>query len=111
MSVSDYLRLQYPKVLFCHIANERQTTPKRGAKLKRMGVRSGMPDVMIFQYKINKDTGKLTSVGLAIELKIKPNKPSKNQLEVLEQLNKQGWATHICYDFDKAKSIIDNYLK
>ncbi len=111
MSVSDYLRLQYPKVLFCHIANERQTSPRRGAKLKRMGVRSGMPDVMIFQCKVNQETNKLENIGLAIELKIKPNQPSKNQLEVLEQLKQQGWATHICYDFDKAKSIIDTYLK
>lgn len=76
-----------------------------------MGVRSGMPDVMIFNYKINKENNKLIHTGLAIELKIKPNKPTENQLEVLGLLKKQGWQTHVCYDFDKAKSVIDNYLR
>ncbi len=30
------------------------------------------------------------NTGLAIELKIKPNKPTKLQLEALDQLNKSG---------------------
>nr|DAP00690.1 MAG TPA: Nuclease [Caudoviricetes sp.] len=103
LSVASYLRLQYPNVLFCHIANERKTSIQQGAKLKRLGVRAGMPDILIFQP--NK-----TYSGLAIELKIKPNKPTKNQLEVLTMLSNNNWNTAVCYDFDEAKNLIDNHL-
>lgn len=106
-----YIRLQYPKVLAVHIANERKTSLQRGAKLKRMGVLAGMPDIMIYENRINKETNKLNNVGLAIELKIKPNKPTKNQLAVLDKLKKRGWQTHVCYDFDKTINVINDYFK
>ncbi len=103
LSVASYLRLQYPNVLFCHIANERKTSVWQGAKLKKLGVRAGMPDILIFQP--NK-----TYSGLALELKIKPNKPTKNQLEVLTMLSNNNWNTAVCYSFDEAKNLIDNHL-
>jgi hypothetical protein len=106
--VATYLRLQYPKVLFTHIANERRTSPMHGAKLKRMGVRAGMPDILVFhQVWLTKQ---LMQCGLAIELKIKPNKPTDLQKECLTGLFKNGWSTHVIYDFQTAKQTIDNYL-
>lgn len=104
IAIADYLRLQYPNVLWWHTANERQTSPQRGAKLKRMGVKAGVPDILIFEF-----IGLIH--GLAIELKIKPNKPTKNQLQVLEDLKYRDWKTAVCYNFDEAKKIIDEYLK
>lgn len=117
MACADYLRLQYPRVLWCHIANERQTSPARGAKLKRMGVRKGMPDILVFK-KISTSKPPFSEVrwmnpmncGLAIELKIKPNKPSIHQMEVLNQLSEEGWISEVCYDFDAFKEIVDKYL-
>lgn len=106
--VADYIRLQYPKVLFAHIANERKTSPQRGSKLKRMGVKKGMPDVMV--YKHSGDHTGVNFSGLAIELKIKPNRPTKEQEAVLAQLFSNGWFTSVCYSFDEAKEIIDTYL-
>lgn len=112
IAVADYLRLQYPKVLFTHIANERQTTPQRGAKLKRMGVKKGMPDFTIFEPVFIRDyRHNVKFCGLAIELKIKPNKLTKEQKEVLERLKSCGWQTDVCYDFDQAKKTIDEYFK
>jgi len=99
-----YIGYRYPKVLAIHVANERQTSPQRGAKLKKMGVRAGVPDILIFKKK-----GGLC--GCAIELKIKPNKPTPKQLEFLNDLEAEYWETHVCYSFDDAKEIIDDYLK
>lgn len=112
IAVADYLRLQYPKVLFCHIANERKTTPQRGSKFKKMGVKAGMPDIMIYHQREMIRSG-LRGVwsGVAIELKIKPNKPTENQLKTLKDLSVEGWETAVCYSFDEAKKTIDNYLK
>ncbi len=108
MACADYLRLQYPRVLWCHIANERQTSPARGAKLKRKGVRKGMPDILIFERI--EFPGNCAYPGMAIELKVKPNKPTIEQIDVLARLNLDGWATAVCYTFDEFKTITDNYL-
>jgi hypothetical protein len=113
-SVADYLRLQYSKILFCHIANERKTSPARGAKLKRLGVNSGLPDVLVFQPKFIKNSNNIiegiSNIGLAIELKIEPNKPSENQLKVLAHLKSVGWKCAVCYSFDESKTVIDDYF-
>lgn len=119
IAVSTYLRMQYPKILFTHIANERQTTVKiskrgkyytpRGNKLKRMGVCAGMPDIMIFSPKTNKE-GRIIKCGCAIELKIKPNSLTDNQKACLEKLKEAGWKTCLCYTFDEAQAEIDEYL-
>lgn len=105
IAVMDYIRYQYPTVLAAHIANERKASPQQGARMKRKGVKAGMPDIMIFKLKGD------YNCGLAIELKIHPNKPTKHQTEILNKLSEQGWATHVCYSFDDAKMIIDDYLK
>lgn len=121
IAVADYIRLQYPRVLFCHIANERKAHVYRkmngksyspnGQKLKKMGVQAGMPDVMVFyQRELVMDGINGTYSGVAIELKVKPNKPTEKQLDVLKKLHHQGWLTAVCYTFDEAKEVIDKYL-
>lgn len=109
IAVANYLRLQYPDVLFTHIANERKTSVIHGAKLKRMGVRAGMPDIMIFRSKWEQKYH-ILYLGLAIELKIGKNKPTDLQAETIGKLEKENWEVAVCYSFDEAKKIIDNYL-
>jgi hypothetical protein len=116
IAVANYIRLQYPKAMFCHIPNERKTSHHQGKILKEMGVLSGMPDVMIFRkfLKLHLDHDPPSvqfSPGLAIELKIKYNKPSEAQLEILAELKAQGWITDVCYDFESTKKRIDQYMK
>lgn len=91
-------------VLWCHVANERKTSFQAGKRLKLKGVKSGVPDCLIFEPK-NEFT------GLALELKIKPNKPTSNQFVWLNSLYSKGWLSDVAYSFDEAKEIIDNYLK
>lgn len=102
MAVAKYL--DSLKVLWVHVGNERKTSFQAGARLKAKGVKSGVPDVLIFDHKNNYS-------GLAIELKIKPNKPTQNQLAWLKRLKNVNWQTAIAYDFNEAKEIIDEYLK
>lgn len=114
IAVMTYIRLQYPNVLAIHIANERNCSLARGSLLKKMGVKAGMPDILIFERKItptiNEDIN-IMSPGLALELKIKPNKLSNSQNECLKRLYQEGWKTAVCYSFDEAKNVIDSYLK
>lgn len=95
-----------------HPANERKCTPRQGGLLKRCGVKSGVPDVLIFQ-SWQKETTKneWTNVdqysGCAIELKYGKNKPTANQLEWLHQLSKAGWYTDIAYSMADVVAILE----
>lgn len=116
-SVARYLDVL--GVLWFHPANERKTSPQAGARLKKKGVKSGVPDVMIFE----KSNG---YCGLAIELKIKknngfkkngePKKPtlgklSDNQKYWLDNLKTKGWFTIVCYSFDEVEKVVKEYLR
>lgn len=48
IAVVSYLRDCRPAVLFAHVANERRCSPAEGARLKAMGVRAGLPDLILF---------------------------------------------------------------
>lgn len=100
--VARYLDLL--DLVWCHVANERKTSPQAGKRLKLKGVKSGVPDCLIF-------TPSESYKGLALELKVKPNKPTRNQKKWLENLSLFGWCCDVAYDFDQAKEIIDKYLK
>ena len=95
--------LDHLPVLWCHVANERQTSIMRGAKFKKMGVKSGVPDILIFEPREQFN-------GLAIELKIKGNSVTGNQKNWLWQLFQNGWETTVVYNFDDFKTVVDNYL-
>jgi len=91
-------------VLYCHVANERNTHKARGAMLKRMGVKRGVPDLLIFEPRGEK-------IGLAIELKVGYNKPSEFQKDWLMKLSLRGWSCHWTNSLDEAIFIIENYFK
>lgn len=102
IQVAQYLDLK--RVFWFHPANERKTTPQAGARLKAKGVKAGVPDCMIMLPRGDYN-------GLAIELKHGKNKPTEHQEAVLNNLQSCGWKTAVCYSFDDAKEIIDNYLR
>lgn len=104
ISVSYYIKTQYPKVLFSHIPNGGKRNIIEAVKFKKMGVRKGIPDFLIFE------TNNPHIRGIAIELKVKPNKPTPEQLDVIEQMKKLKWNAYVCYSFDEAKKVIDYNL-
>ena len=101
-------------IVWCHVANERKTSVMAGKRLKQKGVKSGVPDVLIFEP--NKGYN-----GLAIELKAEVTsndgkktrrpKPTNNQLLWLNILSKKGWKTEICYNFDEVLFVVNAYFK
>jgi hypothetical protein len=90
-------------VLWCHSPNEIKAKVQYMAKRKQMGVKSGVPDVLIFEPK-----GEF--IGLAIELKAGYNKPSENQLKWLDDLTKKGWLAVWSNSLDEVIDIIEKYL-
>ena len=104
IQVARYLDLR--GWLWNHCANERKTTPQAGARLKLKGVRSGVPDVMIYEYweTLDEWTG-ARGFGVAIELKAGKNKPTANQRAWLEALEARGWRVAVCYSLDEVVEV------
>lgn len=103
LALCNYLKMAYRDVIFHHSPNEGKRSYFERFKLKIMGVSSGFPDLFI-------PIAKGGYHGLFIELKIKPNKCTDNQKKWIKYIIEQGYKADICYDFDEAKKVIDDYL-
>ena len=103
-AVLNYIGMQYPDVVFTHPMNEGKRTPFEQYKLKYLGTKAGIPDIMIF-------TPNSQNNGLAIELKYKYNKPTPSQKEWLKWLKNCNWVATWHNNFDDCKNTIDNYFK
>lgn len=101
---ASYLGMHKSKPLFSHIPNGGKRAYREAARFKAMGVLKGMPDYLIF-------TSTRYNNGLAVELKVKPNKPSPEQLDVLKKMRDQGWVTRVCYSIDEAIDCFENYIQ
>ena len=74
-----------------------------GAKMKREGVKRGVPDIFLAVAR-----GK--HFGLFIEMKFGKNKPTPEQKTWLIELTWQGYTTEVCNGFEEAKQVIEKYL-
>ena len=103
-----YIRLQYPYSVSFHVRNEgiRGTPQQRmayGAKSKRMGVLSGVSDIIILEP--NKHFH-----GLLIEIKAKKGIVSPTQKLFLARTSEKGYSVHVSRTFDEVKLIVDKYM-
>ena len=86
-----------------HIPNEGKRSARTGARMKQAGMKSGVPDICL-------PTAHGGYIGLYIEMKVKPNKPTENQKEWLRDLRRAGHFTAIAYSFEEAQKLIEEYL-
>lgn len=101
-AVIEYCELK--GIVVVHIPNESKRSLAYGAKMKRMGLRKGFPDLLF-------PTPRNGYHGLYIELKRdKTCKPTKEQLQWLEYLNKQGYRAELCYGAGEAIKVIEEYF-
>lgn len=96
---------QYPNLapLLWHTPNGGSRHILEAAKLKRQGVRAGIPDLFLAV-----PCG--TYHGLFIELKAKKKKPTPIQQWYLDELEKQGYSAGWVDSLEDAKKIIVDYL-
>lgn len=95
--------------LVTHIPNGGQRTIMAGARLKAEGVVKGYPDIMVFSYKWMGLEDHMC--GLALELKVWPNKPSPEQEALHALLEGQGWRVAVCYSLEAVEQVTREYFR
>ena len=103
IKVAEFVK-QCTDLPFIHVANERQTNPRHGAILKRMGVRAGVSDIFI--PRANEFYH-----GLWIELKTLKGRPSESQRQFCREMQDEGYEATFAYGADDAIAIIREFYK
>jgi hypothetical protein len=81
-------------------------------KLKKEGVKAGVADVFLPISTTHQIDGPLMGMyhGLWIEMKYGANRTGPKQIEFLEDMDADGYATAVCYTWEEAKDVIVDYL-
>lgn len=96
---------RYPALaMLAHIPNEGKRTASYGAKMRRMGLKRGFPDVIL-------PVARGGYHGLFVELKSANGKPSEEQNLWKDRLNEEGYKAVIAYGAGEAIEVITNYLE
>lgn len=103
-AVIDYIKYQYPQVLYCASAGGVRTSMKQAIKMKATGYVKGVPDLQIFEAVGNYH-------GLLIEIKDIKGVVSKEQKEWIKNLNDRGYYATYCRGYEECIKIIDGYFK
>lgn len=103
-----------------HVPNGGQRNAIVAAKLKAQGTVAGYPDIMVFRPGYFEDRDEADrqldlirgdmAVGLALELKVWPNKPSEAQEAIHDLLRKAGWSVVVCYGLGEVEDAVKAYL-
>lgn len=126
--VADYIRLQYPGILFhSDFGSGTKLSWAQARRQKRQnGGKRAWPDMFIAEPRVLWADGYgfgQEVAGLFIELKkegtkiytkkgtLVSNEHIREQYDMLEQLHKRGYAAEFACGFDEAKRIIDEYLR
>lgn len=100
-----FVRGRFPEIdLLHHIPNGGSRNSAEAANLKRQGVKAGVPDLCL-------PVARGGYHGLYIEMKHGKNKTSENQDAWLAALRRQGFATAVCYGWERAAEVITKYME
>lgn len=94
----------YPYNLIFAIPNGGKRHKAVAVKLKKEGVKSGVPDLFL-------PVPAMSYCGLFIEMKSKKGKVTDNQKKWIKTLIKQGFIADTCYGFDEAKDLMERYIE
>lgn len=116
IALADYLdrlkvKTKRRRLLWCHVPNGGSRNIIEATKLKRMGVKRGVLDVLIFDPPTVLDQKNIPIYlsGMAIELKHGKNKPTQYQEMWLTDLIHRDWLTFVSYSIDDSIKLIQKY--
>lgn len=86
-----------------HIPNEGKRSAIAGWRLKRVGMKPGVPDVLL-------PIAAGGYHGLWLELKAIGGRLSEAQQDVIAMLRGQGYRVEVCFGWDEARAAVERYL-
>lgn len=107
-SILNFIRYQFPGWVITHPMNEGKRSRFEQFLAQYLGMRAGIPDLMIFEPRQGPDR---FYTGLALEVKVKGNKPTPNQIEFMEDLRRKGWMVHVVYSLEEAVKVTREYAQ
>lgn len=112
IAVCNYLKLQYPSVIFTSESSGVRLTMGQAIKAKKMRSGDKLPDLWILEARHGYH-------GLLIELKVErittktgayKTDHIKKQADTINRLMDKGYYATFAVGFEDAKNVIDNYL-
>lgn len=123
--IADYLRLQYPDIVYrFDLAADLKLSIGQAKKHKRLQRFRGYPDLFIAKPKLqqSKDGMPIYTHGLFLELKkdgtkilkkdgdLVADKHIREQAKMLQALERRGYRAMFAVGYEQAKQIIDEYI-
>lgn len=98
------VRRQYPELkLLSASLNGVKLSKAQAGKAKAAGMLKGESDLRL-------PVARGPYIGLIIEMKVKPNKPTEDQLQYGQDMQEECHRFEVCYDWIEAQRIIIDYL-
>ncbi len=108
IQVADYLDLTGWRWFHYQAGGHRHKVV--AGKLKAMGTKKGVPDVMIFEkwtiYGDGFSSHDTDGFGVCIELKTKGQYPRAEQKLWLAALKERGWIVAVCRSLDEVREVV-----
>jgi len=96
---------KYPELeLLHHIPNGGQRSITTAARLKKEGVKAGVPDLFL-------PVARGGYHGLYIEMKKEGGRLSNNQKYWIKKLKEQEYKVEVCFGFEEAKNELTSYVE
>ena len=105
----QWLRWQYPDVLFTSVPAGMKAHKIHAIKMKMMGYNKGYPDICIEEPRANYH-------GMRVELKTEEYRNRKNgglstdQIWWIDQLQKRAYWVKVCYNLDEFVEAVTDYM-
>lgn len=93
----------YNRILIFAIPNGGSRNKLEAVKLKREGVKAGVPDLFV-------PVARRGFHGLFIEMKYGKNKTTAKQDEWLNDLNREGYLAKVCHGYREAVELLEYYF-
>lgn len=115
-AISDYVKMQYPKVIFISEQSGLRVSPGLSQKLKRTRSNHIHLDLYLLEPRGGYSGLFLELKAVDIYKKKNPelflkNEHVNDQRKMIDKLNKKGYLASFAIKFDAAKKLIDDYMK
>jgi hypothetical protein len=112
--ITDFIKLQYPKVIFNTDSSGLKLTIGQATQMKKLRSSNGFPDITIYE-PTKKYSGLFLEVKKETPFKkdgyLKKDKHLQEQREMHIKLSERGYFVKFVWTLDQAKTILSDYFR